>query len=69
MIFALFLISVVTLEAILYRDKKRRRDQSPPERVPDDALASLRSLADAVGPSVQPHIETPVENGRRTDLH
>ena len=69
MIFALFLISVVTLEAILYRDKKRRRDQPPPGPAHDDALASLRSLADAVGPSVQPRIETPVENARRADLN
>jgi hypothetical protein len=41
----------VTLEAILYHDKKRRRDQAPPEPPAGDTGASLLSLADAVGPS------------------
>jgi hypothetical protein len=69
MIFGLFLISVATLEAILYHDKKRRRDQAPPEPLAGDTRASLLSLANAMGPSVHPRIETPVEKARRSDLH
>jgi len=72
MIFILFLISVVTLEAILRQDRKRS-DSAPPEDAAD-STSDLRSLAEALGssvsPSPKPEVREPeVESVRRTDLN